>query len=87
MRARRLLASAMGSGHSASLLMASLIEDCITSHSPSLILAIPIMLTLSSQALVGDTFYSAASPVPALPGFAPAKPMVFASLYPIDTGA
>jgi hypothetical protein len=51
----------------------------------------PLSLTCSAffipQAVVGDTFFSAASPVPPLPGFAPAKPMVFASLYPVDTGA
>lgn len=39
----------------------------------------------TKQALVGDTFVSAASPALPLPGFAPSKPMVFASLYPLDT--
>jgi GTP-binding protein LepA len=40
----------------------------------------------TKQALVGDTFVLASRPVPPLPGFRPAKPMVFASLYPVDTG-
>ena len=46
------------------------------------------------QALLGDTFfsladYSARATVPLRPvlrGFRPAKPMVFASLYPVDSG-
>jgi elongation factor 4 len=38
------------------------------------------------QARVGDTFYRLDRPVDPLPGFRPAKPMVFASLYPIDSG-
>jgi elongation factor 4 len=37
------------------------------------------------EARVGDTFYHSRSPVPALPGFKPAKPMVFAGIYPLDT--
>jgi len=40
----------------------------------------------AKQAMVGDTFVHAANPVPPLPGFRPAKPMVFASLYPVDSG-
>jgi elongation factor 4 len=40
----------------------------------------------TKQAQVGDTFVHAANPVPPLPGFRPAKPMVFASLYPVDSG-
>jgi translation elongation factor EF-4 len=35
---------------------------------------------------VGDTFHHEGKPVPPLPGFRPAKPMVFASVYPVDTG-
>ncbi len=37
------------------------------------------------EARVGDTFYHTRHPVPALPGFKPAKPMVFAGIYPLDT--
>jgi elongation factor 4 len=37
------------------------------------------------EACIGDTFYHAKKPVQALPGFRPAKPMVFAGIYPIDT--
>jgi len=37
------------------------------------------------EARVGDTFYHTKKPVPALPGFKPAKPMVFAGIYPVDT--
>lgn len=36
------------------------------------------------EARVGDTIYHAKRPVPVLPGFKPAKPMVFAGIYPID---
>jgi translation factor GUF1, mitochondrial len=37
------------------------------------------------EARVGDTFYHTKHPVPALPGFKPAKSMVFAGIYPLDT--
>ena len=37
------------------------------------------------EARVGDTFFHTKSPVKALPGFKPAKPMVFAGIYPLDT--
>lgn len=37
------------------------------------------------EARVGDTFYESKNPVPALPGFKPAKSMVFAGIYPVDT--
>jgi elongation factor 4 len=36
------------------------------------------------EARVGDTIYHAKAPVPAFPGFKPAKPMVFAGIYPVD---
>ncbi len=36
------------------------------------------------EARVGDTFYHEKKPVKALPGFKPAKSMVFAGVYPID---
>ncbi len=39
----------------------------------------------TKQALVGDTFSPASDPQPPLAGFRPAKPMVFASLYPVDS--
>ncbi len=37
------------------------------------------------EARVGDTLCHTKSPVPALPGFKPAKSMVFAGIYPLDT--
>ncbi|HJM68459.1 MAG TPA: translation elongation factor 4 [Candidatus Babeliales bacterium] len=37
------------------------------------------------EAQVGDTVYSPSEPVEAFPGFKPAKPMVFAGIYPVDT--
>jgi translation factor GUF1, mitochondrial len=37
------------------------------------------------EARVGDTFYHTKKPVKALPGFKPAKSMVFAGIYPVDT--
>jgi len=37
------------------------------------------------EARVGDTIYHQKKPVEALPGFKPAKPMVFAGIYPIDS--
>ncbi|KAJ1943036.1 Translation factor guf1 mitochondrial, partial [Kickxella alabastrina] len=39
-----------------------------------------------AEAHVGDTFYREKHPVEALPGFVPAKSMVFAGIFPIDTG-
>ncbi len=36
------------------------------------------------EARVGDTIYHAKSPVAPFPGFKPAKPMVFAGIYPVD---
>ncbi|KAJ1678223.1 Translation factor guf1 mitochondrial, partial [Spiromyces aspiralis] len=37
-----------------------------------------------SEAHVGDTFYHLNKPVEPLPGFVPAKPMVFAGIFPAD---
>ncbi|KAJ2795181.1 Translation factor guf1 mitochondrial [Coemansia guatemalensis] len=37
-----------------------------------------------SEAHVGDTFYKEKEPVEALPGFVPAKSMVFSGVFPID---
>ncbi|KAJ2722801.1 Translation factor guf1 mitochondrial [Coemansia sp. Benny D115] len=39
-----------------------------------------------AEAHVGDTFYKDKHPVKALPGFVPAKSMVFAGVFPIDAG-
>ena len=36
------------------------------------------------EARVGDTFYQVKHPVEALPGFKPAKSMVFAGIYPVE---
>ena len=36
------------------------------------------------EARVGDTIYHAKAPVAPFPGFKPAKPMVFAGIYPVD---
>jgi elongation factor 4 len=36
------------------------------------------------EARVGDTIYHAKQPVKPFPGFKPAKPMVFAGIYPVD---
>ena len=38
------------------------------------------------QVRVGDTILDAAAPAPPLPGFREVKPMVFAGLYPVDSG-
>ncbi len=37
------------------------------------------------EARVGDTIYHKKSPVAPFPGFKPAKPMVFAGIYPVDS--
>jgi elongation factor 4 len=37
------------------------------------------------EARVGDTFYHTKKPVIPFPGFKPAKPMVFAGIYPVDS--
>lgn len=37
------------------------------------------------EARIGDTFFNRKSPVEPLPGFKPAKSMVFAGIYPVDT--
>ena len=37
------------------------------------------------EAHIGDTFFDPRHPIAALPGFKPAKPMVFAGIYPIET--
>jgi len=37
------------------------------------------------EARVGDTIYHTKKPVPALPGFKPAKAMVFSGIYPVET--
>jgi elongation factor 4 len=38
-----------------------------------------------AEARVGDTLFHQNKPVPALPGFRPAKSMVFAGIYPVET--
>lgn len=37
------------------------------------------------DARIGDTFYHVKKPIQPLPGFKPAKSMVFAGIYPVDT--
>ncbi|MCX5924687.1 MAG: translation elongation factor 4 [Candidatus Dependentiae bacterium] len=37
------------------------------------------------EARIGDTVHSAKKPVTPFPGFKPAKPMVFAGIYPVDS--
>jgi len=37
------------------------------------------------EARIGDTVYHEKNPVIAFPGFKPAKPMVFAGIYPVDS--
>ncbi len=37
------------------------------------------------EARVGDTIFHTKKPVEALPGFTPAKPMVFAGIYPVES--
>jgi translation elongation factor EF-4 len=38
------------------------------------------------EAHIGDTFFHTGTVVTPMPGFKPAKPMVFAGLYPADAG-
>ncbi|CAG8521759.1 3558_t:CDS:10 [Ambispora gerdemannii] len=42
-------------------------------------------MKVAAEAHVGDTFYHFKSPVEPLPGFEPAKSMVFAGIFPVDT--
>ncbi len=37
------------------------------------------------EAKIGDTIYHTKNPVASFPGFKPAKPMVFAGIFPVDT--
>ena len=37
------------------------------------------------EARIGDTIFHTKSPVIPFPGFKPAKPMVFAGIYPVDS--
>ncbi|KAI0636399.1 GTP-binding protein lepa [Trametes polyzona] len=39
----------------------------------------------SSEAHIGDTFYRVGHPVEPMPGFKPAKAMVYAGVYPVDS--
>ncbi|KAG8217607.1 P-loop containing nucleoside triphosphate hydrolase protein [Butyriboletus roseoflavus] len=39
----------------------------------------------SSEAYVGDTLYRVGAPVDPMPGFRPAKAMVYAGIFPVDT--
>ncbi|CDO76442.1 hypothetical protein BN946_scf184781.g19 [Trametes cinnabarina] len=39
----------------------------------------------SSEAHIGDTFYRVGQPVDPMPGFKPAKAMVYAGVYPVDS--
>jgi translation elongation factor EF-4 len=50
---------------------------CILSHGDHI-----LYTEKEQEARVGDTFHREGEPVEALPGFKPAKPMVFAGLYP-----
>ncbi|KNE69246.1 hypothetical protein AMAG_13629 [Allomyces macrogynus ATCC 38327] len=38
----------------------------------------------TSEAHIGDTFYLLGNKVEALPGFQPAKPMVFSGVFPVS---
>ncbi|CAG8581664.1 1055_t:CDS:10, partial [Ambispora leptoticha] len=42
-------------------------------------------MKVAAEAHVGDTFYQFKNPVEPLPGFEPAKSMVFAGVFPVDT--
>ena len=37
------------------------------------------------EALIGDTFWHKGKPIQPLPGFKPAKPMVYAGIYPVES--
>ena len=37
------------------------------------------------EARIGDTIYHTKNPVTPFPGFKPAKPMVFAGIFPVDS--
>ncbi|KAK2165573.1 hypothetical protein LSH36_48g03046 [Paralvinella palmiformis] len=41
-------------------------------------------MKMTKEAQIGDTIYQDMVPVKSLPGFKPAKPMVFAGIYPVD---
>ncbi len=45
---------------------------------------VTLNLKSTRDANIGDTFYRLGKPTELFPGFSPAKPMVFAGLYPMD---
>ncbi|KAJ7286084.1 GTP-binding protein lepa [Mycena rebaudengoi] len=56
-----------------------------TSLYPGQVGYIACNMKVSSEAHIGDTLFRVGAPVEAMPGFKPAKAMVYAGIFPIDT--
>ncbi|KAF7338100.1 Translation factor GUF1, mitochondrial [Mycena venus] len=60
-------------------------EIPVTSLHPGQVGYIACNMKESSEAHIGDTLYRVGAPVDPMPGFKPAKAMVYAGIFPIDT--
>ena len=75
------------SGKTYQVFEVGLLQPEVTSHNsltPGQIGYVISNMKHVKQASIGDTFYRIGQKVVAEPGFKPAKPMMFAGVYPLD---